>query len=211
MLPLPRGLYAITPDRADTDSLLNAVRSALAGGIGVLQYRNKQADAMLRRQQAEALLALCRPAGVPLVVNDDLALALAIDADGLHLGSEDGDLAAARAALGPARLLGASCYDRIELAASAIAAGASYVAFGAAYPSTTKPHAPHAPLALYRQAAASLSRPVVAIGGITVSNCAPLLAAGVHGVAVCNGLFDAPDIAARAMAFQDVTAGDASI
>lgn len=204
---LPRGLYAITPDQPDTDRLQAAVTAALAGGVAVLQYRNKLADAALRREQAAALLRLCRPAGVPLIVNDHLDLALALDADGVHLGGDDGELAAARAALGPDRLLGASCYDRLELAEAAVAAGADYVAFGAAYPSSTKPAAVHAPLALYRQAAAVLPRPVVAIGGIDAGNAAPLIEAGVHNVAVIGALFAADDVAVTAQHLAELFAG----
>jgi thiamine-phosphate pyrophosphorylase len=200
MTMLPRGLYAITPDWVDTSRLLAACDAALAGGIAVLQYRNKVANAALRHAQAAALLARCRIAGVPLVINDHLDLALALDADGLHLGGDDGDLAAARAALGPHKLLGASCYNQLALAQAAVAAGASYVAFGAAFPSRTKPDAVHATPELYAGALASLDCPIVAIGGITVANAPALLAQGVDSIAVISELFDASDIASRARA-----------
>lgn len=198
---LPHGLYAITPDWADTARLLAACEAALAGGARVLQYRNKTADAALRHTQAVALLALCRRAGVPLIINDHLDLARDIGADGLHLGGDDGDLAAARAALGPSAILGASCYNRLELAHAARTGGAGYVAFGAAFASGTKPAAVHAPLSLYQAARAGLDCPIVAIGGITPDNGAPLVAAGVTGIAAIGALFDAPNIAQRAKAF----------
>jgi len=134
-----RGLYAVTPDEPDTGLLARKVRKALAGGARILQYRNKSANAVLRREQGAALLALCREARVPLVINDDLDLAGTIGADGLHLGREDAPIAAARAQLGKDRLLGVSCYDRLELALAAREAGADYVAFGSAFPSATKP------------------------------------------------------------------------
>ena len=146
-----RGLYAVTPDDADTARLIIRVRAALEGGAAVLQYRNKSADRALRHKQAGALAILCRQHGVPFIINDHLELALDVGADGLHLGADDGDIAAARRALGADRLLGASCYNRFELALAARDAGADHVAFGAACVSSTKPDAVHAPLALYRR------------------------------------------------------------
>jgi len=196
-----RGLYAITPDEADTRALAAKVADALAGGIAALQYRNKAADATLRRTQAEALALLCRERGVPLIVNDDVALASAVGADGVHLGATDGDLAGTRRRLGPGKLLGASCYDRYALALAAKAAGADYVAFGAAFPSPTKPNAVRAPLALYARAHRELGIPIVAIGGITADNAAALVSAGVDALAVITDLFEARDIAARARDF----------
>ncbi|MGH8621167.1 MAG: thiamine phosphate synthase, partial [Burkholderiales bacterium] len=135
------GLYAVTLDRADTSSLIAAVEAALAGGACLVQYRNKSADPVLRLAQARALLALCRKFRAPLIVNDHLDLALAVEADGLHLGAGDGSLAAARERLGRASILGASCYDRLELALEAERLGADYVAFGSFYPSSVKPGA----------------------------------------------------------------------
>jgi thiamine-phosphate pyrophosphorylase len=199
--PALRGLYAITPDEADTQVLAAKVAAALDGGIAALQYRNKTADASLRRVQAEALAPLCRKHRVPFIVNDDLDLAVAIDADGLHLGGTDGGLAEARRCLGAEKLLGASCYNRFELALAAKAAGADYVAFGSAFASPTKPNAVRAPLALYARAHRELGLPVVAIGGITADNAAALVSAGVDAVAVITDLFEARDIAARARAF----------
>jgi thiamine-phosphate pyrophosphorylase len=199
----PRGLYALTPDEPDTQVLVAKVRAAIAGGAAAVQYRNKPADPALRSAQAGALAALCRVAGVPLVVNDDIDLALGVAAAGVHLGREDGDLAAARRRLGPGRLLGASCYNRLELAERAVAAGADYVAFGSMFASPTKPAAVHAPLALLG-AARRFGRPVVAIGGITLENAPAVIAAGADALAVITALFEAGDVAARARAFNDL-------
>jgi thiamine-phosphate pyrophosphorylase len=198
---LPRGLYAITPDEPDTERLLALVQAALNGGAAVVQYRNKAADTALRHEQALALQRICRAAGVPLIVNDDLEIAVAVDADGLHLGGEDGDLAAARRRLGPDKLLGASCYNRLELAVEARDHGADHVAFGAMYASSTKPGAIRAPLELFGQAAASVGLPTVAIGGITLDNTPPLIRAGAHAAAVISALFNAPDVTQRARDF----------
>jgi thiamine-phosphate pyrophosphorylase len=194
----PPGLYALTPDEPDTAVLVAKVRAAIAGGVAAVQYRNKPAGPALRGEQARALLALCRAAGVPLLVNDDI-----------HLGRDDGHLAAARRRLGRGRLLGASCYDRLELAERAVAAGADYVAFGSMFASPTKPAAVRAPLALLG-AARRLGVPVVAIGGITLENAPEPIAAGADALAVITALFDAGDIAARARAFSDLFARKAA-
>ena len=196
-----KGLYALTPDLADTADLLRRAEQALLGGARLLQYRNKPADAALRRGQAAALLVLCHRHCARLVINDDLALALAIGADGVHLGREDGGLAAARAALGPDRLLGASCYDEIDRAREAGRSGADYVAFGSFFASPTKPAAVRAPLTLLRDARTGIGLPVCAIGGITLANAPQLIAAGADLLAVISDLFEAPDIRARAAAY----------
>jgi thiamine-phosphate pyrophosphorylase len=203
----PRGLYALTPDLADTAALTRLVAAALRGGVVAVQYRNKAAPERLRREQAGALLGLCRRAAVPLIVNDDLALAVAIEADGVHLGCEDGDLREARRRLGPDRLLGASCYNRLDLAHTAVQTGADYVAFGSAFASPTKPGAVRAPLELYRGARRALAVPIVAIGGITVENAAELIAAGVDAIAVITALFGADDVERRAREFRDLFTG----
>ena len=196
-----RGLYAITPDERDTARLLARVRAVVDAGACWLQYRNKTADDRLRREQASALLPLCRAAGVPLIVNDDWRLAAAIGADGAHLGEDDGELGEARAALGSDTLLGASCYDSLERARDAVTRGANYVAFGAFFPSPTKPHARRACPTLL-QASAALGVPRVAIGGITPDNGRALVAAGADLLAVISGVFDAPDPAAAARAYR---------
>lgn len=201
------GLYAVTPDIADTPGLLATAEAALAGGARLLQYRNKSASSALRLAQARALLALCRGFQVALIINDHLDLALAVNADGLHLGAEDGSLAAARARLGPARILGASCYDRLERALAAERLGADYVAFGSFFASSVKPGAVRAPLALLRQAKRRLSVPVVAIGGITLDNAPQLIAGGADGVAVVSALFGADDVRLAARRFSALFAG----
>lgn len=195
------GLYAVTPDVADTPGLLATVEAALAGGARLLQYRNKSASSALRLAQARALLALCRGFQVPLIINDHLDLALAVNADGLHLGAEDGSLAATRKRLGPARILGVSCYDQLERALEAERLGADYVAFGSFFPSSVKPGAVRAPLALLRDAKRRLSVPVVAIGGITLDNAPQLIAGGADGVAVVSALFGADDVRLAARRF----------
>lgn len=194
-----RGLYAITPE--NLERVADAVGS---GALCALQYRNKPADAAQRLREARALAQLCRVHGVPLIVNDDIELALAVEAAGVHLGRADGDLAAARARL-PGRLLGASCYDRLDLARRAVAAGADYVAFGSVFASPTKPAAVRAPLALF---AHHLRVPKVAIGGITLNNAPQVVAAGADCLAVITDLFDAPDVAARARQYAKLFAHD---
>jgi len=191
-----RGLYAITPEAADADTLLRQVSAALDGGIALLQYRRKQRTAA---DEAIALAMLCRKRGVPFIVNDDIELALACGADGVHLGRDDGTLASARPKLG-GKLLGASCYNSLDAARAAVAAGADYVAFGSVFPSSTKPSAVKAPHELFGEAR-SIGVPLVAIGGITLENAPQLLAAGADAVAVISDLFDAPDIAGRARAY----------
>jgi thiamine-phosphate pyrophosphorylase len=199
--PIVRGLYAITPDERDTAALAVKVRRAITGGARLVQYRNKSADPALRRQQAAALLPLCRAAGVPLIINDDLELAIGLDADGAHLGRGDADLVEARRRLARGKLLGASCYDALDTALTAVDRGADYVAFGAAFPTATKPGAVRAPLALYAEARARLDVPIVAIGGITPQNAASVVAAGADAVAVITALFDAQDVEGRAREF----------
>jgi len=196
-----RGLYAVTPDLADTAALLGRVEAALAGGARLLQYRNKTADTALRLAQARALAALCRSYGVPLVINDHLELALAVDAEGLHLGGDDGSIAQARNRLGPEKMLGVSCYRRIENALDAARQGATYVAFGGFFPSRVKPSAERTPLTLLGEAKQRLPLPVVAIGGITPEDTPALIAAGADSVAVITALFDAPDVTAAARRF----------
>jgi len=198
------GLYAITPDWADTGRLLATTRDILDGGCRLVQYRNKTAVSGLKLEQAQALRALTAAYAARLIVNDDLALALAVGADGVHLGRHDGNLTAARAALGPGALLGASCYQSLPRARAAVSAGADYVAFGSVFPSPTKPLAGRATPALLAEAVRALPVPVAAIGGITSDNARGLIETGVHLLAVITALYDAPDprrTAARFTAF----------
>ena len=189
-----KGLYAITPDMADTGLLLQKVEAALQGGVSILQYRNKTASHKLQTQQARALLPLCRQYNVPFIINDSVKLCLTLDADGVHLGADDGNLAEVRTRIGSDKILGASCYNRFDLALSAQQAGASYVAFGACFASSTKPNAPVASLNLFKRAKLELQIPIVAIGGITLQNAPQVLKAGANAIAVINAIFSADDV-----------------
>ena len=191
-----RGLYAITPEHSDTDALKRGVDLALRGGISVLQYRRKQRADL---DEAVALAAACRRAGALFIVNDNTELALACGADGVHLGRGDGNVAEARQKMKGKRL-GVSCYDSLDAARAAVAAGADHIAFGSVFASPTKRSAVRAPLSLFGEARA-LGVPLVAIGGVTLENAPQLLAAGADAVAVITDLFDAPDISARARAY----------
>jgi thiamine-phosphate pyrophosphorylase len=191
-----RGLYAITPDASDSESLERKVEQALGAGVVALQYRSKLLAREKRLAQAHRLAALAQGYGVPFIVNDDVEIALAVGANGAHLGKDDASLPAARARLA-GKILGASCYDRMELARAAVAAGADYIAFGSVFPSPTKPAAVRAPLSLFAEAKA-LGVPLAAIGGVTLENAPQLLAAGADLLAVISDLFDAADVAARA-------------
>lgn len=196
-----KGLYAITPDSADTPELLRKVRLALQGGARVLQYRNKTADAVLHLQQARALRQLTREFAAVFIVNDDAQLAAEVDADGVHLGGEDGSVAAARALLGETKIIGVSCYNRPPLAVEAVQAGADYVAFGAFFPSSVKPEAVQAEPESLVWARRELAVPLVAIGGITHDNCATLLRSGADALAVISAVFDAEDVQSSAQKF----------
>lgn len=198
------GLYAITPDEPDTAALLQQVEQALRGGARILQYRNKLADAPLRQQQASALRDLTRRYGATFIVNDDVGLAAHVAADGVHLGANDGAIAAAREVLGESRLIGASCYNRAPLARDAVRQGADYVAFGAFFPSGVKPHAVRAEAPLLRQARQELKLPLVAIGGITLANGGQLVTAGADALAVISALWQAPDIEQAARHFSNL-------
>ncbi len=195
------GLYAITPDEPDTAQLLRKARLALQGGTRVLQYRNKSGDAALQLAQAGALRQLTDEFTVPLIINDDAELALKVDADGVHLGGEDGSVACARALLGADKIIGVSCYNQLGLAHQAVAQGADYVAFGAFFASSIKPEAPVATPVLLRQARREIRLPLVAIGGITKENGALLLEAGADALAVISALFSSEDIQQAARQF----------
>ncbi|MFN3544245.1 MAG: thiamine phosphate synthase [Thiobacillus sp.] len=200
----PGGVYAITPETADTGLLLAQVEAALAGGVAAVQYRDKSTDVARRHEQASELASLCRRFGVPLIVNDDLRLADLAGADGVHLGRDDGGIREARIILGPGKFIGASCYQSVDLARAAQAAGADYVAFGSFFASPTKPAAPRASLDLLREAGPVIHVPIVAIGGITAANAAPLIDAGADAIAVLSALFDAPDVRAAAQALNQL-------
>lgn len=200
-LALIGGLYAITPECADTERLVQQVQQALSGGAHLVQYRNKKGDVALRHEQVSELLTLCRHFHVPLIVNDDIRLADLAGADGVHLGKDDGGVREARLILGPDKIIGVSCYNDLQRALDAESHGANYVAFGSFFPSPTKPGADAAPLTLLHEAKRSLNIPVVAIGGITEDNVTPLIEAGTDAVAVISALFNSADIGAAASRF----------
>lgn len=186
-----QGLYAVTNGpRVD---LLEAVAAALTGGARLVQYRDKTTDGRRRLSEALMLGELCRSHDAPLIINDDVQLAIDCGAAGVHLGADDVDLRAARSRLGETAIIGASCYDSLDRARHAVEDGADYVAFGAFYSSSTKPLARHADTDLL-SAAKSMGVPVIAIGGITPENAPRLIDAGADGVAVISSLFDASDI-----------------
>ena len=186
------GLYAVTPDSHDTADLVARVAAAIAGGAATIQYRHKTADAALRRAQASALRAMPQMRDALFIVNDDVALAAEVGADGVHLGEDDAALDAARAALGERSIIGVSCYEDFARAEAMAAAGADYIAFGSFFSSSVKPAARRADPALLERARA-LPVPVVAIGGITLDNAPGLIRAGADAVAIITGVFAAAD------------------
>lgn len=195
MTPLPaHGLYAITAQRyPDRDRLLREVEEALQGGAVMVQFRDKSGDGDWRLACAHRLLDLCHRYGAPLVINDDVELARACGADGVHLGEDDPDPRTARRRLGEDAIVGVSCYNRIDRAHALAALDADYLAFGSVYPSPTKPEAVACGLDTLT-AAASLGLPVVAIGGVTAENGAAAIRAGASFLAVISELFGAPDV-----------------
>lgn len=203
-LRFPRGLYGVSPDWDDTDRLLAALDAAAAGGMTAFQLRRKTATPEKVLEQAREVVRRCRELGVTSIINDDWRLAALVEADGVHLGKDDGNLAEARIALGTERIVGCSCYDDPARAERAMLADVDYVAFGAMFPSTVKPEAVRAlPQHLHeaRKIVESVDgrRPaVVAIGGITPENAAPVIAAGADSIAVISAVFLATDIEAAA-------------
>lgn len=195
------GLYAITD--GPRPDLLVTVAEALAGGVCALQYRDLSNDSLRRHAEASALSALCCDHGVPLIIDHDIALARAVGAAGVHLGSEDDDLAAVRAELGEHALVGVSCYGSLPRARAAARGGASYVSFGAFFPSPSKPQAAQVPIELLRQSAV-LDVPRVAIGGITLDNGRSLIDTGADFLAVISALFGAADVRHAAQRFGDL-------
>lgn len=193
-----RGLYVITD--GPRPDLLEAVKQTLDGGARLVQYRDKTHEPNRRHVEASTLLTLCREYAVPLIINDDIALAHAVGADGVHLGEADESIANARETLGANAIVGVSCYDSLERAHEAARQGASYIAFGAFFASPTKPLARRANIDLL-QRSATLGIPRVAIGGITPDNGASLVAAGAEYLAVISAVFGAPDIHAAAQRF----------
>lgn len=204
-----RGLYLVTPNWNDTERLLAATEAALRGGAALVQYRHKDADAVLRIEQATALLALCRRHGTPLVINDHLDLCMHLDADGVHVGGTDIAVDHARRLLGADKIVGASCYGELALARAAQAAGASYAAFGGFYPSPVKKYTFVTAPALLTEARAELALPLVVIGGMTPQNAAPLVARGADMVAAITSVYAEADPESAARRFSMLFAGRA--
>jgi len=194
------GLYGIT-DGAPLPRLLSSVEAAIRGGARLIQYREKSAEPARRAAEAQALLELCRGHGATVIINDNVELAAATGADGVHLGRDDGRVDAARVRLGPRAVIGVSCYDSLERALQAAHDGADYVAFGSFFASGSKPAAVRAPLSLLKEARSKLGIPLCAIGGITPGNGRELVQAGADMLAVIQGLFGAADITAAARAY----------
>jgi len=193
-----RGLYAVTPDIADTERLLQLTRAALSGGVRVVQYRNKVASLATLLAQARELKNLCAAHGAALIVNDYVDVAIEADADGIHVGRDDRSCIDAREAVGADKIVGVSCYDNLENARAAERNGADYVAFGSFFPSRVKPGAVRPTVDLLTKAKAELTVPIVAIGGITAENAGQLGRAGADAVAVISALFEATDVTAAA-------------
>lgn len=205
MAQLPRGLYAITDSKLlSSEQLVEAVAFAIQGGAQMIQYRNKSGNAEQRQWEASDLNNMCRPLGIPLIINDDVEMAAQVFAAGVHLGKDDADITAARAKLGPRAIIGVSCYNNIESALAAEQAGADYVAFGSFFPSRVKPEAVKAELALLHEAKQKLKIPVVAIGGITADNGRQLVEAGADMLAVITEVFGQADIRAAAEKFANL-------
>jgi thiamine-phosphate pyrophosphorylase len=201
------GLYLVTPDWDDTQKMLAATEAGLRGGAAIVQYRHKTAAPELRREQASQLLALCRRYGKPFIVNDFVELCMELDADGIHVGGTDMSVAQVRAAVGPSKIVGASCYGSMELARSAHQAGASYVAFGGFYPSRVKKYEVSTPPEIVAQAKKEIPVPNVVIGGMTQENSVPLVAQGADMVAAISSVYFADDPEAAARAFVQLFAG----
>ncbi len=200
------GLYAITPDLENTNDLLNKVQQALEGRVQLIQYRNKLANEILRRKQAKLLLQLCREYGIPLIINDHLDLAIEIDADGLHVGQDDMSVTKARNQFGQDKIIGASCYNNLNLAVQAEKEGADYVAFGTFFSSLTKPNTISVTMDLVDQAKKKISLPIVAIGGIKLANARTVIQGGCAAVAVCNDLFHTENIKTTATQYSQLFA-----
>jgi thiamine-phosphate pyrophosphorylase len=190
-----RGLYAITDENLIPETTFAAtIEQALSGGTAIIQYRDKSGSETKRLEQASALRSLCNEYRASLIINDDIALAKAVAADGVHLGEDDISIEQARLILGKNAIIGISCYNQLQLGARAQAAGADYVAFGAVFTSPTKPHARSASCELISEAKSQLHIPVCAIGGIDKSNAESVIEAGADMTALISGLFTEPDI-----------------
>ncbi len=198
-----KGLYIVTPDWDDTAKMVEVTEKALMGGAQIVQYRHKTAGPELRLEQAKALQGLCRRYGKPFIINDYVDLCLELDTDGIHVGGMDAPVKKVRAAVGPDKIVGASCYGDLELARKATRDGASYVAFGGFYPSRVKKYPVTTPQNIVSDWKKEMpDMPVCVIGGMSVENAAPLVELGADMVAVVSGVYfqDDPEAAARGFA-----------
>ncbi len=200
-----QGLYILTDKNlTPPEDLLQAVEQAIAGGCRIVQYRDKDSNKTSRAQQATELKTLCQRSNTLLIINDDVALARQVNADGVHLGKHDASLQQAREQLGESAIIGVSCYNNIELALKAEKAGADYVAFGSFFQSDIKPEAVRAEIDLLHSAKKQLDIPVVAIGGINQHNAADLISAGADMLAVISAVFAQTDIQASSRQLSDL-------
>jgi thiamine-phosphate pyrophosphorylase len=196
-----KGLYAITPDMADLNTLIHKTQLVIESGAFMVQYRSKIQDCDVKMQQCAAILRLCREYGVPCIINDDVEMCRILEADGVHLGVNDDNIAEVRRILGEDAIIGSSCYDQLERAKQAQKEGASYVAFGAMFPTPTKPNAPTASFELLSEAKREIHIPIVAIGGITVNNAHDVIETGIDAIAVITSLYEAKSIKETAETF----------
>ena len=199
-----KGLYAITPDSADLNTLIRKTQLAIEGGAFMVQYRSKIHDRDVKMQQCAAILRLCREYDVPCIVNDDVEMCRFLEADGVHLGKNDDNIAEVRHILGEDSIIGSSCYDQLDRAKQAQKEGASYVAFGAVFPTPTKPNAPRATLELLREAKREIQIPIVAIGGITMNNAHDVIKTGIDAIAVITSLYESNSIKETAETFSQM-------
>jgi thiamine-phosphate pyrophosphorylase len=196
------GLYVITDSRLiPPGTIIERVSQAIDGGAVLIQYREKHLSGIARDREARELATVCRERNIPLIINDDIELAAACGAAGVHLGRDDAPVDYARRRLGPGAIIGVSCYNRLDRARAAAETDASYVAFGRFFPSCSKPDAVPALPALLPRARREIRLPIVAIGGITPENGAELLRAGADLLAVIHGVFGQSDIRAAAHAY----------
>lgn len=190
MKPTKKGLYAITDAAIDSATMMAKTKAILEAGAQLLQYRFTQTNNSYRDTETTQLIKLCKQFNVPLLINNDIDLALRINADGVHLGKDDATIAEAREILGNQAIIGCSCYNDLSRARAAIDASADYLAFGTFFPSTTKPTATFANPNIIRLAKRTFTDAfVVAIGGITPENGQPLIDAGADMLAVISGLY----------------------
>jgi len=196
-----KGLYAITPDMADSNTLIQKTQLAIEGGAFMVQYRSKIDDRDVKIQQCAAILRLCREYKIPCIVNDDVDMCRNLEADGVHLGEKDENIAEVRHILGEDAIIGSSCYDQLNRAKQDQEEGASYVVFGAMFETQSKPHAPRATLELLREAKSQIQIPIVAVGGITMNNAHDVIETGIDAIAVINSLFEAKTIKETAEIF----------